>query len=416
MDVTQLQWSDELRFLVALALGFLIGLERESTKVDHKFLFLGGVRTFPIVSMLGFGCGWLHRLDIPFVLTAGLVAIGALTVVAYTAKIKTGRFGSTSEVSLLLSFVAGALALLADIWIPMTLAIVTTLLLSEKAELEKYVERLDRVGFLATLRFLIVTVIILPVLPDQEYTRFHLNPALIWKMVILVSTVGYVGYLLSKRFGQEAGLWLSGVVGGIVSSTAVSIFSGRLARRNPGRSAEALRAALLAGSTMYLRLLTLVLVINPQVITALWWKLLALACVGAALALTQRTSASPSTVTEEAPEIQNPFEMKPALIFAALFVGLSILTTLLIVSLGESGITLLSFIVGVVDISPFVLSIIQNPDVPASLVSKAVIIATASNTLAKGAYFGFLSGSARGETFMRYGLWALLHIPLVLIP
>lgn len=408
------QWTYELRFLIALALGFLIGLERESTKQEHRFLFLGGVRTFPIVSLFGFGCAWLYQLGATLILPTGLLTVGALTVVAYIAKIKGGRYGSTSELSLIVTFIVGALALLVDVWVSMAIGVVMTLLLSEKAEMETYVERLDRVGFLATLKFLLVTVIILPVLPDREFTQFKLNPSRIWQIVVLVSTVGYVGYLLSKRFGRKTGMWMSGLLGGIVSSTAVSISAGRAAQKDPARSASALQATILAGSVMYLRILVLLAVLSPTLVAFVWWKLCALALAGAILAIFVGARQS-EIASMDPPELQNPFEIKPALLFAFLFVALSIFTTLVKQQMGNAGTYGLALLVGVADVDPFILSLLRESDVTPAIISTAIILATMSNTIAKGFYFGTLASTARRPTAIRYAIWVLLHVVLVFV-
>lgn len=221
------QWTPPLRFVVALVLGFLIGLEREKTSIDRNRFVFSGVRTFSVISLLGYGCAWLFQLQVTLALPVGLVAVTGFAVAEYLEKSKDARAGWTSEAALLLSFVVGALALLADVWVSMALGIISTMLLSEKAEIEKQVEALNKTEFLAVLEFLLVTFIILPVLPDEAYTQFNLRPRSIWQIVVIVSSIGFVGYWLSKRFGSRVGLWLSGLLGGIVSSTAVTIALGR---------------------------------------------------------------------------------------------------------------------------------------------------------------------------------------------
>src|SRR5208283_2016775 len=308
------EWTPELRFLVALALGFLVGLERESTKIEEQKMVFGGVRTHPIISLLGFGCAWFYKVGAVLMLPVGLLSIAALTSIAYIAKIKIGRFGSTSEISALLTFVTGALALLVDVWISMAIGVVNTILLSEKAALESYVERLNKVEFLATIKFLLVTVIILPVLPDQEYTPFKLNPTKIWEIVILVSSIGFVGYFLSKKFGQKVGMWLSGALGGVVSSTALTMAVGRIAQKNPQRAMEALQASVLAGSVMNLRILILIWLINDSIIPVLAWRLVLLFLIGVALSV-RIMWRSPSASQDSVPTLQNPFEIRPAMAF-----------------------------------------------------------------------------------------------------
>ena len=408
------EWTSELRFMVALALGFLVGLERESTKIEEQKMVFGGVRTHPIISLLGFGCAWLFKIGATFMLPIGLLSIAALTSIAYIAKMKVERFGSTSEISALLTFVAGALALLVDVWVAMALGVVNTILLSEKAALESYVERLNKVEFLATVKFVLVTVIILPVLPNQEYTRFKLNPTSIWQIVIIVSTIGFVGYFLSKKFGEKIGLWLSGAFGGVISSTAFTMAVGRIAQKNPRRAEESLQAAVLASSVMYLKLLVLIWLVNANFVSALWWRLVLLFFIGLALAV-RVIWRSESNNHESVPMLQNPFEIRPAMAFGALFVILSVVTVFVRQSLGDPGVLGLSAIVGVSDIVPFILSLIHSSGTMSQVVVPAIIMATMSNTIAKGVYFGALSPSTRKETAITYSVWALLHVPLLFI-
>jgi uncharacterized membrane protein (DUF4010 family) len=408
-----IEWTFQLRLVVALALGFLTGLERESVKAEHQKLVFGGVRTHPIISLFGFGCAWLFQMGATVMLPVGLLSVGILAAVAYSAKIRAERFGSTTEFSALLTFVVGALALLADIWVAMALGIINAILLSEKAKLETFVENLNKAEFLATLKFLLVTLIILPVLPDQPYTRFQINPSTVWKMVIVVSTVGFVGYVLIRRLGARVGLWLSGLLGGIVSSTAVTIATGRMAQKDPGRALAALQASLLASSVMYVRILAIIAIVNPAYVAILWWKLGVLALAGVLLALFLKGAETQGDHQDDS-GVQNPFELTPALVFALLFVALSVLTMLVRSSAGDAGILTLSALVGVIDVDPFIVSLIKGAEASMAVAASGILIAMMSNTLAKGFYFGVLAKTVRKETGWRYAVWALLHVPLIL--
>ncbi len=270
------EWTNEIRFILALALGFLIGLERESSGSAGKSRVFAGVRTYTIISLFGFGCGWFYKINIPFILPIGLVSVTALALIGYLAKFKEEHYGWTSEIAAVLTYIIGALTILTDVWVPLALGVVTTLLLSEKSELENYVEKLDKSEFLAVIKFLVVTLIILPVLPDKEYTKYLLNPYKIWLIVVFVSSLGFAGYILIKKFGDKVGLWVSGIMGGIVSSTAVTIAVARIAEKDPAKNKSALQAALLASSVMYVRILFLIWLINPSFLGVLWWKLVAL--------------------------------------------------------------------------------------------------------------------------------------------
>ncbi len=411
-----LEWTFELRFLVALGLGLLVGLERESVKLRDNRRILIGVRTYTIISLFGFGCAWLHQTGISSALPLGLFTVTALAVAGYLARIREGQAGWTSEIAAALTYITGALALLTDIWVPVTLAVVNTLLLTEKAGLERFVERLDKAEFLAVLKFLIVTVIILPALPNESFSQFQLNPARIWQIVILVSTVGFVGYLLAKKFGARHGLWLAGLLGGVVSSTAVAIAMGRLVQQDENRANHALQAALLASSVMYLRVLVLVWIINRAVVPFLWWPLATLALAGTLLSLWSGKGSKP-TDPEHINNLQNPFEIRPALLFALVFVALSVATVLIEKNFGNPGLLGLSAVVGVTDIDPYILSLVRavRPAGQIPITVVAILVAMMSNTLVKGGYFAFLARTARRQTFVRFGLLALLHLPVIWI-
>jgi uncharacterized membrane protein (DUF4010 family) len=296
----------------------------------------------------------------------------------------------------------------------MALGVVNAILLSEKSRMESFVENLNRAEFLATLKFLLVTVIILPVLPDAEYTPFRINPTTIWKLVIVVSTIGFVGYVLVRRLGSRVGLWLSGLLGGIVSSTAVTVAMGRMAQRDQLRALGALQAAIFASSVMFLRILAIVALIAPSFVALIWWKMVLLTLVGLGLALSLR----PVADTDEGNDmssLENPFELTPSLIFAGLFVALSVIMQIVRNAAGEMGIQTLAVVVGVVDIDPFILSILKANDLLPRLMVSAVILSMMSNTLAKGAYFSILAPTLRRQTAWRYAVWAALHIPLIVL-
>jgi uncharacterized membrane protein (DUF4010 family) len=313
-------------------------------------------------------------------------------------------------------FVTGALALMADIWIAMAIGIINTILLSEKSQLENFVEKLNRTEFTAVLKFLLVTLIILPVLPDQNYTRFNLNPAKIWWIVILVSSIGFSGYLLSKYLGDRIGLWLSGLIGGLISSTAVCIANGRLAKNNPEITDSALSSSIVACSVMYIRIFSLIFILNPVIAYSMWWKFLLLSVVGFGISLfDKKTEENNISVKPDVNELKNPFELKPALLFAVLFVLISIVTQIVKEHTGTNGLMTLSAVVGLTDIDPFILSIIHNVNIDFHLITSAIIIAMMSNTIIKGIYFGYLVPAARYKTIQKYGILALIHIPILFV-
>jgi len=217
-----------------------------------------------------------------------------------------------------------------------------------------------------------------------------------------------------KKFGDKVGIWLSGLLGGIASSTAVSIAMGNIAKNNVLISKRAFQATILASSVMYLRILVIIYLLNKGLAFGIWWKLIILSGVGLLFAIlvhdkTEETSAGPITT------IQNPFEIKPAVIFAFLFVLLSIITIWVKQFFGGSGLLALSAIVGVTDIDPFILSIISQHQPVENIIESAIIISMMSNTIIKGVYFGFLVKGLRKKVIFYFAIWVALHIPLLFI-
>lgn len=412
MPITE--FNSELRFVLALALGFLIGLERERSGAAKQGRVFAGVRTFTLVSLFGFACAWLQTSGVAAAVAVGLLAIAALAVFEYFAKLRENRIGWTTEAAVLVTYAIGVLAALADPWVPLALGIIGTLLLSEKARIEGLVAKLDAAEFLAVLKFLIVTALILPVVPDRAFTQFAINPHKLWLIVVMVSSVGFAGYFMIKKLGAKFGWWLSGLAGGIVSSTAVSVASGRIAQKQPEQAHRALQAALLASSVMYLRILALVAFLNGAFVPALGWKLAVLSAAGLVLAWLVRPEAEPAARGPVA-SLQNPFEILPALGFALLFVVLMVVTKLVQAHFGPSALLGLAAVVGVADIDPFILSLVQSNPAPERLFVSAILVAMMMNTLAKGIYFASLAGTVRRAALVRFALWTALHLPLTFV-
>lgn len=405
-------WTEQVRFLLAFALSALVGLERERSRSSGN-PHAAGVRTHILTCLYGFGLAELHRRGMHLVLPLGLASVGIIQAASYWKRSTAGHYGWTSELSILVSFLVGVMCLVSDVWIPTAITILGVLVLTEKASIEQHVERLDRSEFLAVIKFLVVTCIVLPMLPNRDFTAWDINPASTWKIVVMVSSVGFVGYFLTRKLGGRMGLWVSGIVGGVVSSTAVAVATGRIAARSPEKAGAALQAAILGSSVMYLRILVLVWIVSPAFGQELSWRLPVLSVLGVALAWSV-PNRSGQKEEERMENLQNPFEILPALLFAGFFTLFSVATSVVQTFMGGSGLVLLSLVVGTVDIDPFILSVAREAAVQPILIT-AILMAMMSNTVAKGVYFGSLAAPVRKQAFLRYGAWALCHIPLALV-
>lgn len=286
-DVTTLDLF--YRFGTALAIGFLIGLQREfSYKVEGEGCSFAGVRTFALLGLAGCTAALAaETAGTPALFVAVLVVIGALVVTSYVVTSRGGDVGTTTEVAAVITVLAGALCYWGLLQLAVAIAVATAVMLSAKLELRRFVARLRREDIVATLKFAVVTAIILPVFPNQGVgvPPFDiLNPYQIWLMVVLISGIGFVGYVLIQIVGPRRGIGLTGVLGGLVSSTAVT-WSLAQRSRNRERLARSLALAIVvAWSMMFARVLVAVTIVSRPLLASIWFAMVVALATGIAYA------------------------------------------------------------------------------------------------------------------------------------
>ncbi|MDR3607088.1 MAG: MgtC/SapB family protein [Oligoflexia bacterium] len=380
--------ADAQKIVLVLLLSFLIGLEHEEHRpaVRAHYLF-GGVRTFPLLGILGYTAALISP-SYPAILSVGLGAVGALMFLSFQHKLKeTPTAGITSEASGMLTFLLGAVIYEEHFWIATTLVVIGVLLLELKTGLEGLAKRIAAAEILTFTKFLLLSAVILPILPDLPLTRFQFNPQKAWLVVVAISGISYAGYTLERLVGDR-GIILSAVLGSAYSSTATTIALSKRSREQ--RLPRLYSGSILVGSgVMYIRLAILVSIFS----TTLRTQLALLLCLlgGAAILFgflwakpyAKGPHHAPAAVAEK-----NPLEVHSALLFAALFLGLFMLTHLILERMGSSGLYGLSFLTGITDVDPFILGLTQSAGqyTPVNTAIIGILIAAASNNLAKGAY------------------------------
>jgi uncharacterized membrane protein (DUF4010 family) len=409
--------TEGIKIVLVLFLAFLIGLEREERKANDTHYAFGGVRTFPLIALIGYAIALLSgRQLIPEVL--GFLVVGGFLMLSFWHKLSVRGAdempGVTSELSGLVTYLVGALVCHDYFWIATTLTVASMLLLELKEVLEGLTKRIAPHEILTFTKFLLLTAVILPVLPNQPFGRFLINPFKTWLVVIAVSTVSYGSYLL-LQVTKGSGIQLSAVLGGIYSSTATTV---ALAKRSTRESHPYLFSGsiLLASAFMYLRLIILIGIFNWNLMRLLVVPFLLLASAAAIVGLlwTHRKDG----VTEELHrqyQQQNPLEMRAAFFFAGIFLVILIATKLVFSYLGNRGAYILAAAVGFADVDPFIMSMTQAAGSTAhlSLSAGVIVLAAASNNMAKGLY-AFFFGS---RTVGRQGLFLLAMLALAgLIP
>jgi uncharacterized membrane protein (DUF4010 family) len=391
-DLFRLFPVEGTKILLVLFLSFLIGLEREGKNNNLEHYSFGGVRTFPLIGLIGYGMALLSGNQL-ISLALGFAVVGALLVVSYTHKLSTeNNSGVTSEVSALGTYLIGALVCHDQLWIATTITVISMFLLVLKSTLEGLTQRLPPEEIFTFTKFLLLTAVILPVLPRVPFTQFQINPFKTWLVVVAVSTVSYGSYLMIKVTRGRNGVLLSALLGGAYSSTVTTI---ALARRSVTEQRPHLFAGgtLIASGMMYLRLVLLLALFNRGLLSLLGVPFVLLS-ISAALGgwLWSRLPDPPAEENRGKFEPGNPLELRSALLFATLFVAMVIVTHLAIVYLGHKGVYALGGIMGLADVDPFILGVAQSAgrDVPLSVGAAGVAIAAASNNVAKSFYaYGF---------------------------
>ncbi len=377
-----------LKIVLVLFLSFLIGFEREEHKIAARAYAFGGVRTFPLIGLIGYSLALLSGPQL-LPLTIGFLVVAGFLLLSYWHKLNsTEPAGVTSEMSGLATFLVGALVYDGHFWIATTLSVACLLLLDLKEGLEKLAGRIPAEEILTFAKFLLLTGVILPVLPNAEFTRFHINPFKTWLVVVAVSTISYGSYVLQRLTKDGGGIVLAGLLGGAYSSTVTTIVMARRAAREQHPHLFA-GSILIASGVMYLRLIVLLALFNRQLMSLLGLPFLGLAALAACIGWlwTRRADPSAQTVVREF-EPKNPLELSAAFFFAALFLAMLIATQLAVTYLGKAGVNTLAAIMGVTDVDPFIMGMTQAAGTltPLTVAAAAVVIAAASNNLVKGVY------------------------------
>jgi uncharacterized membrane protein (DUF4010 family) len=385
-------------FVLTLGLSLLIGFEREEHEPDG----IGGVRTFPIIGLGGFLLiAGFPDTAIPFAL--GLVVMGGLVALTHWHALQLGEPGITTETAALLTFTIGGCAAKGLYWIAIATGVVTVILLHEKRLLEGLATALPRHEMRTLLRFLLLTAVILPVVPNRDFTPFEINPFKIWLVVVAVSGVSYVSYLLRMWWGEDRGLILAGLLGGAYSSTVTTVVLSRQSKTREPCSVGFAGAILAATGMMYIRLWILLLLFAAPLayrLTGLFWGLgIAAVIVGSLLARTTRIpddcEFDPSTERRDG----NPLEMTSAFTFAAIFLAILVTTKVVAERFGNTGVLIMAVVMGAADVDPFILGLTQTvgSGLTIETAALAVVIAAAVNNLMKGIYAVVFSTNRTGR-------------------
>ena len=388
MDLYHWLPTEAVKIVLVLFLSFLIGIEREERKTSAGSYSFGGVRTFPLIGFIGFTIALLSGPQL-LPVTLGFLVVGGFLLLSYWHKISHAESaGVTSEMSGLTTYLVGALVYYDHFWIATALSVASLLLLELKEHLETLASRTAPQEILTFAKFLLLTVVILPELPHQEFTRFHINPFKTWLVVVAVSTVSYGSYVLQKVTKERGGVVLAAFLGGAYSSTVTTVAMSRRAAREQ-RPHLFSGGILIACGMMYLRLVALLALFNARLgaVLAPSFLVLGVGAIGLGWLWSHRPDPDASQIKREF-QPGNPLELMAAFFFAFLFLAMLVATQLAATYLGHAGIRILAAVMGLADVDPFVMGMTQAAGTltPLNVAAGGVLIAAASNNLAKGIY------------------------------
>lgn len=370
------------KLATAGALGLLVGLQRERAHVQ-----VAGFRTFTFIPVFGLVCALLAGPLGAWVVVAGLAAVVTLFVLGNRMMPpEHAQPGITTEIAGVLMFGLGAWLAFGSATVPVVVTGAVVLLLHLKKPLHDFAHRIGERDFSAILQFVLISLVILPILPDKAYGPFQvLNPHEIWLMVVLIVTLSLGGYLLAKAFGARAGTILGGVLGGIVSSTATTVSYARRTRTAPGGETAAALVILIASTIAFVRFIALVMAVAPQQAGQIMPPLAAMGGVMALVTLTLlpalRHAQSPTEVTG------NPAELKTALVFGALYAVVILLVAVANAWLGNGALYLVAVISGTTDMDAITLStarLMDRGQINAELGWRIILVAALANIAFKG--------------------------------
>ncbi len=388
-----MNWQVLQPYLVAVAIGLLLGLERERS---HKRTLPAGSRSFALLSLLGAAAASFG----PWAVIAGLAGIGALMVLAYL-RTSDEDPGTTTEIAALVAYLLGALAYTRSA-LAVALAIVVVALLLSKNRIHRFARDIvTEVELEDAVKFFVVAFVVLPLLPDRPLGPYGvLNPAKVWLLVVLLTGIGWVGYIGVRALGPQRGLLVTGLAGGFVSASATTASMGRLSRSGAGIRAP-LASALAASLATFLQLLIVIGYVDAGVLRRLWLPVVIAAAVLVVVAAAvyrgagrERTDSAAEAATVPA---GRPFALRPALILTAVLIFALLVGRWGAAVLGPKGAVLAAFAAGLADAhagSVAAASLAAQGDITVGTALAAIAAALGSNLLVKIA-LAFTAGGRR---------------------
>jgi len=370
-----------LHFLYITTLSFLIGLELKAYRLENNQNFhIGSTRTFTFIGILGFV---FYKINL-YLYICGYLSLSAIYLGYYFYKIRFERSSIISFMLISLVYSFGGLIENFNIWMPTLVFVLIVFTLNANKNLKYLFEQINTKEFETLGKFLLLSAVILPILPDKKIEFINISPFKIWFVVVIISAISYGSYIAQKYIFKNRGYLLTGILGGLYSSTATTVV---LSKKSEGANNINLidSAIIIATAMMYIRIFIIALIFNKEVAYNLLIPIIVLTLFGVLIAFIIYKK---DYKKENAPiDDRNPLELQTAFLFAILFIIMIIITNFVIKNYGEIGLKILSFIIGFTDIDPFVLSLLTGKyEVKTFQIASSILIASGSNNILKSTY------------------------------
>ena len=386
---------------IALAIGLLVGLERGwEVRNREEGMRVAGLRTYGLIALLGGIWDLIARQMDPSLMGFAFLGLTFVMLVAYSKSLeKIADFGITSLIASLITFALGALTVFGHITLASATAVVITFLLGFKPLLHGWLRKLEQRELYATLQLLLISVVMLPILPNRNFGPWGVfNPYHIWWMVVLIVAISYLGYFAIKIAGERHGPVLTGVFGGLVSSTAVTLNLSRFSKQYPGAENALSAGTLAACATMFPRTLLLATIINPALLRLLLPTLLIMSLFTYLAAFLFWKRAPEEAKANHKVKLENPFQLGIALKFGALLLVIMYMARLLQSYFGDASAYFLAAISGITDVDPITLSMskMSQDGLDLRVAVLAIFIAVSVNSIVKGIIAMIIGGRPIG--------------------
>ena len=413
--LTQLDFI--IRLLVSVGIGAVIGLEREYASMSEKVPHFAGIRTFIFVVMLGFVGGMMYFLFSPVIYITIILSVVILTGLSYYITATRGDIGATTEFSIIISFFLGTLVLMGKLDISLATMVVVVVLLKAKLQLRSIVGKITAEELYDFIRYVVIALLIFPFLPDQNYGPYDaLNPREIGWVIILTSGLGFIGYILMKFLGAGRGILLSGVIGGLVSSTAVTWVFAKKSKDNAAISRSCATAIMAASSIMVLRVFVWTYIFNRPLFNDIFLHIALVFLAGLGIAVYFYMKNEKKDHTGEAIRQGKPLDLPGALVFGLIYIVILIVVNYANRQMGNEGLMISSAIAGLSDVDAITITISKLAAEVGSfaIFENSILIAIISNTLVKMG-IAFWAGSKELRKFLYIGYGVMIAVSFLML-